>query len=113
VSCGLEFKIVILARGWDGPLVVNINSLVVNEKSSQFAVGEGVIVSVCVGVKVLEAVGELVKVLEGVKVGVMEKVMDGVGDPINGPGGRLCARDTRNFSTTPRCAETRWIIGQT
>jgi hypothetical protein len=64
------------------------------------AVEDGVSVSVSVGVSVF------------VKVRLGVKVLDDVGVPIKIAGGRLNARETRNFSMTPRCAETRWIIGQ-
>ena len=76
----------------------------------------GVAVDVMVGVR--EAVEVGVSVSVGVKVGVIVKVslgvkvLDGVGEPMKIAGGRLNARETRNFSTTPRWAETRWIIGQ-
>jgi hypothetical protein len=76
----------------------------------------GVAVVVMVGVSEAVVVG--VSVSDGVEVGVIVKVslgvkvLDGVGEPMKIAGGRFNARDTRNFSTTPRWAETRWIIGQ-
>jgi hypothetical protein len=69
-------------------------------------------VIVGVGVYVRVAVWLGVNVLEGVKVFVGTNVLEAVGEPMKILGGSLKARETRNCSTIPRCAETRWIMGQ-
>jgi hypothetical protein len=88
-----------------------------NNPQSGVAVVVGVFVNVSVGVKDAVELGVgvfvFVKVLVIVYVRLCVKVFEGVGDPMNIGGGRLWVRDTRNFSTIPLCAETRWIIGQT
>lgn len=76
----------------------------------------GVLVGVCVAVVVAVGVSVIVGVSEGVKVNVDVKVLVGglgVADsPGGGGGGGLMNFDIRNFSTTPFCEETRWVIFQ-